>query len=123
MFHQAVLFAVADEAVVAALQFFFLGQFFRGQFRITAGNDDPGVRIVAQSPAQGLARLSPGAAGDGAGVDDDDVGICAPGDHLHPGFFKPGPEGRRFILVDLATQCRYRYTDQRFFPPPVVPKR
>ena len=51
-----------------------LGDLFGRTLRITTCNDDPGLRIFAMDTADDLAHLVVRGIGDGAGVQDDELG-------------------------------------------------
>src|SRR5260221_7976748 len=50
------------------------GQFFGGALGVTAGDENFGGGILRVDFANGIAGLSVGGGGDGAGVDDDELG-------------------------------------------------
>ena len=49
---------------------------FGGALRVASGDDDAGVGVLALHAADGGAGVLIGRSGDGAGVEDDDGGVC-----------------------------------------------
>lgn len=79
----------------------------RSGFRlsVTAGYDDAGCRILPKRPADELARLKVGKCGDGAGVDDIDVGKGVKRRYGKTGGFQAFRQRRGIALIDFAPQC------------------
>ncbi len=71
---------------------------------VTARHHHPAIRIEAPRPADQVARLGVGGGGDGAGVDQDQVGPRFEGDDLVAGPAQAFLQGRRLELVGLAAE-------------------
>ena len=79
------------------------------QLGAAARHDDARVRIDAVHLADEVARLAVGGGGDGAGVDQIEVGALAPGHDFQARGLEAAFVGRRLGVVELAAQGEERY--------------
>ena len=99
-FDQAAFFLVAEHQRNARQGL----QGGRVDLGVAAGDDHPAALVEAPGPAHQVARLAVGGGGDGAGVDQHQVGAGFEGDDAVAGLFQALLQGRRLELVGLATE-------------------
>ena len=84
------------------------GDFLRRALRVAAGDDDARLGLRAMDAADGLAKLVVGGRGDGAGVQDDEVGVGKIVGGAETARSEPGFEGGPIGLRSAASERLYK---------------
>ena len=116
-FCQLMLVGIADDQSHAGQR----GDLFRGALRVTSGDHDSGLRILAADAADGGARILIGAGRDGAGIQDDDGSlrgdwkretVRAPRTGVRGRRRRPGWRGIRNFLQRIRAHSMVAHTAQ-----------
>jgi hypothetical protein len=94
--------AIADDDAGARV-----GELPRAALGVTTSGHDHGLRLLPSGTAHGTTGIGVTRAGDGAGVDDIDVGVGVEGDDLISTALKIGAEGLGFVLIQLTPDMLY----------------